>query len=88
MIWEILPYIRARSAFKLGHAQFPTSIICLNTTLYQLPIVTKVAFPTFTLLWMPLFPEVAGSLIRRLPGAPVFSSFIRPPAVGGTGLLI
>ena len=30
----ILPYIQARFAFKLGHAKFPTRIICLNTILY------------------------------------------------------
>ena len=34
VIREILPYIRAQFAFKLGHANFPTGINCLHTTLY------------------------------------------------------
>ena len=34
VIWEILPYIRAQFAFKLGHVNFPTFINCLHTTLY------------------------------------------------------
>ena len=47
---------------------------------------------SFTLLWMPLLPGVAGSLLRWLPGTPgvllLALAIIRPPAGGGTGLLI
>ena len=32
VIREILPYILARFALKLGHAKFRIPIICLNTT--------------------------------------------------------
>ena len=33
----ILPCIRAQFSFKLGHANFPTCIKCLHTTLYLTP---------------------------------------------------
>ena len=46
VIRENLPYLRSRFAFKLGHANFPFCINCLNTILY-LPIVTNVTFLTF-----------------------------------------
>ena len=53
MIREILPYIPAQFAFKLGHANRTTSINCLHTTLYLLPAITKHAFATFVVLKIP-----------------------------------
>ena len=44
VIREILLYSWAQFAFKLGHANFPTCITCLHTTLYSLPAITKHAF--------------------------------------------
>ena len=46
VIWEILPYIQARFAFKLDQANFPTHIICLHITSYYLTITITIAFST------------------------------------------
>ena len=43
VIQEILPKIWAQFAFKLGHANFPTSIICLPEVSYLLPDITELA---------------------------------------------
>ena len=69
VIREILPYIRAWFAFKLGHAYFLTRINCLNTTLFLLPIVMRVKFPTFKVL---LNPQICNEwrhfqCLRKLP---------------------
>ena len=50
---EILLYIQAQFAFKLGHVNFPTCINCLHAILYSLPAITKHTFPTFVVLKIP-----------------------------------